>query len=990
MATSLVEMWWQFASGGAGRYAALDGLPTRSFRTAAPDKEIINTPQAGRKGKTPLAQRRGPAQNLADGGDGAVQAAASDQRRLSHPLLSWRGRTWYHLCSGVPAESRADRGPENAMAQIDANLSTGLPGLDRVLKGLIPGDNIVWQVDSVADYRPFIAPYCASAAERGQRLIYLRFAKHEPLVAAESGAEVRHLHPEAGFETFLADLHKVIEQTGRGGFYVFDCLSELTVDWYSDQMLGNFFMLTCPYLYDVEAIAYFGLLKDHHAHHATSAISNTAQVLVDVHRHRDRLYIHPLKVQQRSSPTMYMLHAWEGTEFRPVLESATIAEILTSVPWRRLVSPTAGVGIWDRTFARAGQVLREAEQGQPVGEQAEEYLSRLVRMAISRDERVFHLVRQYMTLADVIEIGKRMIGTGLIGGKSVGMLLARAILRSRDGRWSEQLEPHDSFYIGSDVFYTFLVQNGVWWSRQGCRDPQHFLEGAETARRNVLRGSFPAEIEKQFADMLDYFGQSPIIVRSSSLLEDNFGNAFAGKYESVFCANQGSRDQRLADFMSAVKAIYASTMSEKALRYRAKRGLLDRDEQMALLVQRVSGSLYGSLFYPQIAGVGFSFNPFRWSGEIDPEAGMVRLVFGLGTRAVDRADDDYTRVVALNAPERRPEGSFDEARQYTQRKVDVLDLQANQLLSRRFGDICRESPQLPLELFASRDLSRRRSAAQAAAEPDWVLTFEKLLSQTAFVSRMRAMLKTLAEAYDYPVDVEFTANFFGDGQFKINLVQCRPLQVKGAGVAVEPPEDIPAEDLLLEARGAVIGESRVLSVDRIIYVVPGAYGQLPAADRYAVARLIGRLAHVDRPGERKVIMLLGPGRWGTTTPALGVPAAFTEINTVSVLCEIVAMRDDFVPDVSLGTHYFSDLVESDILYLALFPGREGNHLNRPVLEAAPNRLSELLADATKWSDVVRVIDTDRLPAGGEVTVNANALDQHVVCYRGKKGDGSRF
>ncbi len=154
--------------------------------------------------------------------------------------------------------------------------------------------------------------------------------------------------------------------------------------------------------------------------------------------------------------------------------------------------------------------------------------------------------------------------------------------------------------------------------------------------------------------MLDYFGQSPIIVRSSSLLEDSYGNAFAGKYESVFCPNQGPHHRRLEELLGAVKTVYASTMSEKALRYRAQRGLLDQDEQMSLLVQRVSGVGYGSLFYPQVAGVALSRNPYVWNECIDPAAGVVRLVFGLGTRAVDRTDDDYTRIVALNAPAAPP------------------------------------------------------------------------------------------------------------------------------------------------------------------------------------------------------------------------------------------------------------------------------------------------------------------------------------------------
>ena len=133
------------------------------------------------------------------------------------------------------------------------------------------------------------------------------------------------------------------------------------------------------------------------------------------------------------------------------------------------------------------------------------------------------------------------------------------------------------------------------------------------ARRRILTGRFPEYLVKEFAEMLDYFGQSPIIVRSSSLLEDNYGNAFAGKYESVFCANQGPHAKRLQDFLSAVQAVYASSMSEKALRYRAQRGLLDRDEQMSLLVQRVSGGCHGSLFFPQVAGVALSRNPYVWN-----------------------------------------------------------------------------------------------------------------------------------------------------------------------------------------------------------------------------------------------------------------------------------------------------------------------------------------------------------------------------------------
>lgn len=868
------------------------------------------------------------------------------------------------------------------MSPSRTNLSTGLPGLDKVLKGLLAGDNVVWQLDSIDDYQAFVEPFVQTALAQERTVIYFRFAKHQPLVADGVGAQIHQLHPEAGFETFISEVRQTIQAAGRGAYYVFDCLSDLAVDWYSDQMLGNFFMLTCPYLFDMETIAYFGLLRNNHSSHATEAISNTTQLLLDVLRSEGRLYVHPLKVQHRYSPTMHMVHIWEDGEFTPVTQSATISHVMTGMEWLQLDSMSFQLGVWNRAFLQALEIMNPVHGESCDLVQADELQGRLLRMAVSRDERMLELIRKYLSLGDVLDIGKRMIGTGLIGGKTVGMLLARAILKHSDERWEELLEPHDSFYIGSDVFYTYLVRNGIWWVRERQRDPENFLDGASMARQRMLTGTFPESLVKQFEQMLDYFGQSPYIVRSSSLLEDAYGNAFAGKYDSVFCVNQGPRQQRLDDFLAAVRTIYASSMSDKALTYRAQRGLLDRDEQMALLVQRVSGDRYGELFYPQIAGVGLSYNPYVWSSYIDPQAGVLRLVFGLGTRAVDRSDDDYTRVVALNAADRRPESDFDEVRQYSQRRVDVLDVEANHHASYDLAEVVQASGGLPLDLLMSRDQERERRAAQRGMKVDfpWVLTFERLFRETDYVGDMRRMLQTLQEAYEYPVDVEFTTNFLADGSYKINLVQCRPLQVKGGGPVTDPPTGLDAEQTVLEARGAVIGQSRVTSVDRIIYVSPSVYGQLPIPDRYEIARLIGRLCHLREPGEPRKVLLMGPGRWGTTTPSLGVPVSFSDISTVSFLCEIVAMREDLVPDVSLGTHFFNELIEMDILYLALFPTREGNYLNRTLLERLPSRLSSLVPEVVKWPEAVRVIEAADLPHGRALNLNASAPQQRVVCY----------
>ena len=870
------------------------------------------------------------------------------------------------------------------MASDGMELSSGIAGLDRLLRGLMAGDNVVWQVQSVEDYVPFIKPYCTKALESGRKLIYFRFARHEPLVDAASGAKVYELDPATGFESFLGEIHAAIEEAGRGAFYVFDCLSDLSADWYSDRMLGNFFMLTCPYLYDLETVTYFALIKDLHSPHAVEPIMETTQIFLDVYRHTGKLYVHPLKVQQRFSPTMHMLHVWNDHGFAPVTNSTTNAEILTASEGSGLEFVRKRLGTWMRTLLRAEQALERVRKEEDAAEEVDAVFHRLLRMVISRDEPVLSLAARYFTLEDLVKICKRMVGTGLIGGKSVGMLLARAILHHNDTRWDKLLEVHDSFYVGSDVFYTYLVVNGCWWARERLRDPQHFLQDAEQARRRILTGSFPAHLERQFENVLDYFGQSPIIVRSSSLLEDNFGNAFAGKYDSIFCVNQGSRHRRLDDFISAVKTIYASALSERALRYRARRGILDRDEQMALLIQRVSGDIQGDFYYPQIAGVGYSFNPYVWSEDIDPRAGMLRLVFGLGTRAVDRADDDYTRLVALNAPLRTPEGDASHGRVYMQHKVDALDLQGNLLVSRDFQDVLPGRPQAPLDLFVSRDTDLEREARNRGMQgvTAWTLSFKKLLSETTFAEDMRGMLQAIHEAYDYTVDVEFTANFTDAKDYRINLVQCRPFAVKSSSMFIQPPHDIAAEDLLLTSAGPVIGHSRSEVLDRIVYVVPATYGQLPINERYAIARLIGQILHCQEDKPPGTIMLLGPGRWGTSTPSLGVPVSFTEISRAAILCEIVAMREDLVPDVSLGTHFFGEMVEMEMLYLALFPEREGTFLSKAFFEESPNRLSALLPRAATYSHVIRVIDPAEAASGRTLRLHADMMKQKVVCYAG--------
>ncbi len=847
---------------------------------------------------------------------------------------------------------------------LDRSPTTGLPGLDAVLSGLEAGDNVVWEVHEISDYQEFVLPYGAAARAEGRRLIYFRFADEPPLLSRRDAAEQHDLDPAYGFEFFVRKVHAVIESAGPGTAYVFDCLSSLAEAWGSDQSLSNFFQLTCPRLSVLETVTYFGIYRDLHSPYAVELIRATTQFMLDVFRFEDRLYLRPLKVQRRSQEVMKTLHVRSGEIFRPVKDSAVLAPILSQTRWPRLHTDQR-TGYWRRLFHEADRVAEDCRKGACSAEHLEDMLRR-VRWAFGvHRSSIVGLVERYLTLDDFLAIRDRMIGTGSVGGKTLGMLVGRAILRERDPDLFGRLEAHDSFFVGGEVFITFLVQNQVWWLREQQNRPELFLQNLEEGRKRILEGQFAPRVLEQFQGMLDYFGESPYIVRSSSILEDAGGSAFASKYESIFVVNRGSREQRMQALLAAVRRVYASVLDEEALLYRQRRGLLETEERMSLLIMRVSGAPNGRYYYPQAAGVALSFNPFVWHKEIEPRAGVVRLVFGLGTRAVNRSDDDYTRLVALNAPFRRPDADLDDVCEHSQKRMDCLDLDQGEFVSVPFREVLEQQPGFPLDLYLSR------------TNQDYpVITFERLLRETFVVRDLRRMLELLEAAYQRPVDVEFTINFLSDGSYRIHLLQCRTFQIRRELGALTPPVQDSAI-VVLAAHGAVIGVSREQALSRIIYVATEKYAALPEQSRYAVARLIGRLNKLHAAQDRG-LMLIGPGRWGTQSPSLGIPVSFSEISRAAVVVEVVAMHEHLVPDVSLGTHFFNDVVEHDMLYVAYFPTRTGNRLDDAWFRTATNCLLDLEPSATALAEVVRVIECGQ--DGQQVWLRADATAQEALLF----------
>lgn len=853
-------------------------------------------------------------------------------------------------------------------------VSTGLPGADTVIDFLRPGDNVVWQADSLEAYSFVVDEFARQAVSEGRRLIYIHFGSHPRLLdesaLKNAGADfqIYPIDASMGFESFTSTVHQIITTEGRCAFYVFDCLSELLQYWCSDLMTGNFFQVTCPYLFELDTVAYFGLYRNAHAQDTVARIREVTQLLLNLYTIDRQYYLHPLKVWERYSPVMFLPHWLTKDTAECITDSTRTAELFS-----RLQIQTKKLDYWDISFEEAKPYLNA-----PVSEQA--YIKEnLLNLLIGKRSRITSLSREYFTLNDLIQIESREIGTGYIGGKSIGMLLSRKILETRSPDiCTEHLEMHDSYYIGSDVFYTYIVQNGCWRLRMKQKTEEEYFSAAPKLRERLLNGHFPTTIKEQIMVMLEYFGQSPIIVRSSSLLEDNFGNAFAGKYDSVFCPNQGTPEERYHVFMEAVRKVYASTMSREALEYRLNRGLAQKDEQMALLVQRVSGDYHGKYFFPHCAGVGNSANLFVWDKNTDPSKGMLRLVFGMGTRAVDRVNTDYPRIITLDRPERPSPLAYGDERKFSQHYVDVINLEEN-----KFQTIpLEEAVGLPLKtnirlfLEADSELARhfRETGQRGRKIPD-IANFSRLLRHTDFSKTMDHILTVLSDIYDYPVDIEFTCNFNKQEEYRVNLLQCRPLQTRGLGKTIELPEKPDKSQCYFTSTGNFMGGNVRLPVHYIIFVKIEPYLKLNEHQKYAIANQIGTL---NRILKNKHAVLIGPGRWGTTTPALGVPVRFTDLCNMDVICEVSYEKLGLMPELSCGSHFFQDIVESNIFYAALFQSDPNVYFNEEKILMKENILDSLLADSkeeTIYSDVIHVIDIKE--DGSEIY--SDIVKQKLIC-----------
>jgi hypothetical protein len=598
------------------------------------------------------------------------------------------------------------------------------------------------------------------------------------------------------------------------------------------------------------------------------------------------------------------------------------------------------------------------------------------------------IAKDLFTVADLQAIRRRRIGRGKIGGKAAGMMLAWKILNLPEANQDMDLKSHivlpESYFIGADVSYDFISLNDLHHLvDQKYKSREEIEAQYSEVRQAYIGGHFPDEIVEGLQGILARVGHHPLIVRSSSLLEDNFGTSFAGKYDSFFCPNQGTPEENLEALLRAISMVYASIFSPDALFYRHQMGLLDYDERMAILLQEVQGERHGDHFFPTLAGVAFSHNPFRWTSRIRPDDGFLRMVWGLGTRAVDRVSNDYARMVALSHPDLRPEIGAAKIRRYSQRSVDLINLRENRFETRAVTDLLdMEFPSARLLVSVDRgDYLQQPPAYDPNLSPrDLVLSFDALLTKTEFVPLMKGILRTISARFGRHVDIEFTADIvpgYPQPEFAIHLLQCRPQAQREAGKAFQMPKTVAEADILFTA-DRLVPRGRVQRIRHIVFVDPEAYDLIPdETTRLQVARVVGRL---NKLLEEKRFILMGPGRWGSANLDLGVKVTYADIFRTAMLIEIGLSHGDSAPEVSYGTHFFQDLVEAKIHPLALYPEQSGAVFNWRFFRESQNVLADLLPESASYTDYVRVIDVPAVARGRFLEVIMDDEESKALGY----------
>ncbi|UCB59492.1 MAG: hypothetical protein JSV67_04150, partial [Thermoplasmatales archaeon] len=503
------------------------------------------------------------------------------------------------------------------------------------------------------------------------------------------------------------------------------------------------------------------------------------------------------------------------------------------------------------------------------------------------------------------------IGTGSFGGKARGIAFLAKILSkyvTDDMLPGLRITIPRSIVLSTDVFDSFIEHNDL-----SKLDISHLSD--ERIASKFMAANLPATI---IGDLRSFITNTrrPLIVRSSSLLEDSLLQPFAGIYASMLLPNESwGTDLRFQEVCNAIKYVYASTYFEKARTYIKSTPKNVSDEKMAVLLQEVVGNKYDTYFYPTISGVAKSYNYYP-SGPCKPEDGIAYLALGLGKSIVDGGS---SYCFCPEKPKAPLFGTPKDFMRYSQKSYYALKLKSVYTIFTKNEETTLEKLEVDiakkhgvLDKVASTYLHRDDSLYPGLYdEGAIVIDFGPIVNYDTIplAKALKLLLRVGALALGYPIEIEFAVNFNRDESKPAELII---LQIR----SMIPPdkyqdvniENIDVDKVLCYSENA-LGNGIISGFKDIVYIKSESFDMSNSNRAVSqIRRMNTKLMDAGKP-----YMLIGPGRWGSADPWLGIPIIWSDIAGVIVILETPYKERPIDP--SQGSHFFHDMISSQVGYL---------------------------------------------------------------------------
>ena len=555
---------------------------------------------------------------------------------------------------------------------------------------------------------------------------------------------------------------------------------------------------------------------------------------------------------------------------------------------------------------------------------------------------IFDVIVQYrrMKNAGVVAIYRKdrfdeysnfaRIGDGSLGGKGRGLAFIGAMVKRYPAleRDNFAVTIPKTVVICTDIFDEFMETNELYPLALSDADD-------ETILRYFLRASLPARLIEDLMTFYDVV-KSPVAVRSSSLLEDSHYQPFAGIYSTYMVPKQADKYEMLRTVSDAIKAVYASVFYRDSKAYMTATSNLIDQEKMAVVLQEVVGSRYDKHFYPTMSGVARSLN-FYPIGNEKAEDGIANIALGLGKYIVDGG-------VTLRFSPRHPHSilqmsTVDFALRETQTRFYALDLEnmaktfsvddAFNLVKLSVKDADAEgSLRYIVSTYDPYDQIIRDGYYPGGRK---ILSFVNILQHDVFplADTLDQLLRIGQKEMGRPVEIEFAVNISPEDHTKATfyLLQIRPI-VDNKEVMEEDLSLVKDEETILSSK-SVLGHGIVSDVRDVIYVKTGAFN---SANNQAIAREIERMNRTFT-GTDQGFVLVGPGRWGSSDPWLGIPVKWPHISNARVIVE--CGLENYRVDPSQGTHFFQNLTSFGVGYFTINPFKGDGWFDEAFLNAQP-------------------------------------------------------